>query len=309
MKKRGASTSNDEICFLSVVQGGQSEEGIISKSDEELDTLLGLKVKYASEKPEVMGDRTVETSECIYNESGIAIGALSPSTLHEILLRVKPTYDQLDALCTRLDKMNLPVVHQAIVDDHGRTPLHIAASSNHCNCKMVARLLCGPYYDRWPATAVDASGMTPLHCAVKSCPRSFKLFRSFYTRSKERNAIEKIEVLVKAHPSALFMVDDDGRTPIALARHRKITNPDVLDLLWLSRTYMRTQPSQFLTKSTISFGSASIGYSPQLPFLLEPQNCDAETHVSSLEFTEEEQSEALSSTRSTTKAYIDHHAK
>jgi hypothetical protein len=138
-------------------------------------------------------------------------------------------------------------------DDQGRTPLHIAAAFGS-HVKVIDRLLEGETC-AMPALSKDDYGRYPLHWActnpteeVQTLLRSGSsrslLFRGFSSRRLVTSASTKAATspetidntcrvicrLIDVFPEALTMPDDDGLTPLALAKRSKV-NTTVLKLL------------------------------------------------------------------------------
>ena len=187
------------------------------------------------------------------------------TALH-VLVRYQPPEKLVDLLAKKMIHLSDPetccwnqnsdavFIPENSRDDHGRTPLHIAAEAG-CHFGVIDRLLEGETCVM-PAVTKDDYGRFPLHwaCANPSgiarglSSRSRSSFRSFMSSSRRlafsrrtsanklsnpellENMINVIRMLLKVYPEAASVPDEDGMTPYRLAQHFQ-ADSSVLEVL------------------------------------------------------------------------------
>jgi hypothetical protein len=179
----------------------------------------------------ILEDETINQLEWLQKGSGSAT-----TPLHAILVH-QPTVELVDLLIDKLATLKPGYFPEAAVDNHGRTPLHIAALFG-CDFGVIERLSGG---SQLAVVTKDESGRYPLHCA---CAKRHRY------RKQNKSAILTVSLLVEIYPRATIVRDFNGQTPLDLAIQ---SNLDEKILLTLTMTQQILNKSQ----SNRQYGTAS----------------------------------------------------
>jgi Ankyrin repeat len=123
------------------------------------------------------------------------------SPLH-LLLKYKPPLHVIILLSRKLSEISRKSIPEAVCDQQGRTPLHVACAHG-CSIAVIARLMNGATAKFGnPASVPDASNMLPLHWACGAAGNDVE------------NMKQVIGLLVGAYAEGVLMSDcREGRLP------------------------------------------------------------------------------------------------
>jgi len=129
----------------------------------------------------------------------------SGQTALHLVMKHKPPRSVVTLMIRRMRKIDSKTTPQSVRDNFGTTPLHIAVAVG-CKVRVIEELLSGKRAPKDnPASMPDQSGRYPLHMACT------KQVIALHTSKTEAATV--INLLAVAHPTAVYIKDQEGWTP------------------------------------------------------------------------------------------------
>lgn len=144
--------------------------------------------------------------------------ALGEPFLHYMLKTCQPNPELVELVLAKLGGCDAIATDDALLDNEGRTALHIAAAYG-CEVSVLQILMEGE--GRIQASVQDDRKRTPLHWACLSPSGVSKGSSSKVSKAALNNMLDCVAVLLEADPSAIHILDKDGRNPLDVAKEQK----------------------------------------------------------------------------------------